>query len=347
MAAMTLDLVPGDAHAPAVDKALAWIAGRQLADGGFPGASGNSVNSAGLAVQGLSLDAEKYDAQITKALKFLTSQQNKDGGFNVAKNGQRVDIRASAQAVGGATGISFGVLSRSLEGTTPNPVPSSSAPVIVTPGENGGRHRERRRTRRRGWGRGSLASTGVQALALAAAAAVLVLGAGWRSWPPATGVRRRVAAVSTLPARALARALAVLGLTGAALLAPAAQASAAPQPIGRCTTSSGVVLAVDFSHWGRPRLPLLRDDADDRLRAAQPGRLADHRHRARRSRVHLPDRLQRAPGRQAVTAPWWAIRGTASTLCARARTPRPALHRRHPVRLGHGGRPGHRRPPAA
>ncbi|WP_030328939.1 hypothetical protein [Streptomyces sp. NRRL B-1381] len=58
--------------------------------------------------------------------------------------------------------------------------------------------------------------------------------------------------MSTRPARALARALAVLGLTGAALLAPAAPASAAPQPIGRCTTSSGVVLAVDFSHWGGP-----------------------------------------------------------------------------------------------
>ncbi|MFI9192310.1 prenyltransferase/squalene oxidase repeat-containing protein [Streptomyces californicus] len=177
MAAMTLDLVPGDAHAPAVDKALAWIAGRQLADGGFPGASGNSVNSAGLAVQGLSLDAEKYDAQITKALKFLTSQQNKDGGFNVAKNGQRgSDIRASAQAVGGATGISFGVLSRSLEGTTPNPVPSSSAPVIVTPGENGGSGIVNADGPGGGGGDGgSLASTGVQALALAAAAAVLVL----------------------------------------------------------------------------------------------------------------------------------------------------------------------------
>lgn len=178
MAAMTLDLVPGDAHAAAVDKALAWIASQQLPDGGFPGASGNSVNSAGLAVQGLSLDAKKYDKEITKALKFLASQQNKDGGFNVAEEGQRgSDIRASAQAVGGATGISFGVLTRGLDGTTPNPVPSSSAPTIVTPGDSGG-----------GGivnadgpgGGGGLASTGVQALGLAAAAAVLVL-AGWRT----------------------------------------------------------------------------------------------------------------------------------------------------------------------
>ncbi|MFE2292545.1 hypothetical protein [Streptomyces sp. NPDC059452] len=52
--------------------------------------------------------------------------------------------------------------------------------------------------------------------------------------------------------RTVAHALAVLGLAGAALLAPAAPAAAAPQPIGQCTTSSGVVLAVDFSHWGGP-----------------------------------------------------------------------------------------------
>ncbi|NYS21226.1 hypothetical protein HFP43_33190 [Streptomyces sp. SJ1-7] len=52
--------------------------------------------------------------------------------------------------------------------------------------------------------------------------------------------------------RAVGHALAVLGLTGAAFLAPAPPAAAAPQPIGRCTTSSGVVLAVDFSHWGGP-----------------------------------------------------------------------------------------------
>ncbi|MFE6773038.1 hypothetical protein ACFVFD_29105 [Streptomyces fimicarius] len=52
--------------------------------------------------------------------------------------------------------------------------------------------------------------------------------------------------------RTAGRTLAALGLTGAALLAPVGQASAAPQPIGRCTTSSGVVLAVDFSHWGGP-----------------------------------------------------------------------------------------------
>ncbi|MFE6906739.1 hypothetical protein [Streptomyces erythrochromogenes] len=52
--------------------------------------------------------------------------------------------------------------------------------------------------------------------------------------------------------RALARTAAALGLTVAAFAATAGPAGAAPQPMGQCTTSSGVVLAVDFSHWGGP-----------------------------------------------------------------------------------------------
>ncbi|MGW9453833.1 hypothetical protein [Streptomyces sp. NPDC055632] len=52
--------------------------------------------------------------------------------------------------------------------------------------------------------------------------------------------------------RALGRTTAALGLTVAALAVTAAPAGAAPQPMGQCTTSSGVVLAVDFSHWGGP-----------------------------------------------------------------------------------------------
>ncbi|MGW2051056.1 hypothetical protein ACWCPF_38740 [Streptomyces sp. NPDC001858] len=48
--------------------------------------------------------------------------------------------------------------------------------------------------------------------------------------------------------------LAALGLTCAALVATAGPAVAAPQPMGRCTTTSGAVLAVDFSDWGGPIL---------------------------------------------------------------------------------------------
>ncbi|MEV7372817.1 hypothetical protein AB0O51_18280 [Streptomyces sp. NPDC090301] len=52
--------------------------------------------------------------------------------------------------------------------------------------------------------------------------------------------------------RALARTTAALGLTVTAFAGTAAPAGAAPQPMGQCTTSSGAVLAVDFSHWGGP-----------------------------------------------------------------------------------------------
>ncbi|MEE4546164.1 prenyltransferase/squalene oxidase repeat-containing protein [Streptomyces sp. V4-01] len=116
MAMMALDLVPGDAAAEAVGKGAAWIAGAQLADGGFHGAAGDSVNSAALAVQGLSLDAGAHPAQIAKARAFLAHEQNGDGGFRVASDSDdtRSDLRASTQATGGATGASFGTLLRDL-----------------------------------------------------------------------------------------------------------------------------------------------------------------------------------------------------------------------------------------
>ncbi|MFI1018997.1 prenyltransferase/squalene oxidase repeat-containing protein [Streptomyces sp. NPDC020965] len=190
MAAMTLDFAAGAESAGAVDKALAWIASKQLPDGGFPGASGNSVNSAALAVQSLSLDSVKYRAQIVKARKFLASQQNADGGFNVTKGGQPgSDVRASTQAIGGSTGISFALLTRDLKGTTPQPPgpgPVTPPPVIVTPGDpSGGIVGNPGTAGTAGTGGtagsadgGRLASTGVQVGALAAAAAVLGL-AGW------------------------------------------------------------------------------------------------------------------------------------------------------------------------
>ncbi|WP_106409612.1 hypothetical protein [Streptomyces odonnellii] len=54
--------------------------------------------------------------------------------------------------------------------------------------------------------------------------------------------------------RPVASAAAALGLTAVALGATAAPAAADPQPMGRCTTTSGAVLAVDLSDWGGPIL---------------------------------------------------------------------------------------------
>lgn len=61
--------------------------------------------------------------------------------------------------------------------------------------------------------------------------------------PPA-GARRAV--------RTLARLGSALALAVTAHTVGAGQATAAPKPIGHCTTSQGVVLAVDFSDWGGP-----------------------------------------------------------------------------------------------
>ncbi|WP_018548567.1 prenyltransferase/squalene oxidase repeat-containing protein [Streptomyces sp. LaPpAH-108] len=135
MAVMALALLPDDeAASDAVAKGVAWIAKQQKADGGFPGAAGDSTNSAGLAVQGLSLDADTYQAQITKTLAFLAGQQNDDGGFNVAADGQQgSDVRASTQALGGSTGISFGTLSLTTQTSPPPESPSPTASPTPTP----------------------------------------------------------------------------------------------------------------------------------------------------------------------------------------------------------------------
>jgi hypothetical protein len=110
MAAMALALVPASAARTAVTKALKWLAGRQAADGGFPGAAGDSTNSAALAIQALHLDAETYSRQITRANSFLGSVQNSDGGFDLAAGVDGSDLRASAQAVGGAVGLPYASL---------------------------------------------------------------------------------------------------------------------------------------------------------------------------------------------------------------------------------------------
>jgi hypothetical protein len=115
VAVMALAVAKGTQASKDVSSGLAWIARQQLPSGGFHGAGGLSVNSAGLAIQALSLRAAEYRTQIRSALGFLASEQNSDGGFNAYAGGQPgSNLRASTQAVSGATGISFGVLTRHL-----------------------------------------------------------------------------------------------------------------------------------------------------------------------------------------------------------------------------------------
>jgi hypothetical protein len=112
MAAMALALVPGSATAARDEqRGIAWIASRQERDGGFPGAAGDSTNSAALAIQAMSLDGSRYAAQLRRARAFLLGEQNGDGGFAIAATGSRAsDVRASTQVLGGLIGTSFGTL---------------------------------------------------------------------------------------------------------------------------------------------------------------------------------------------------------------------------------------------
>ncbi|GAA1875734.1 prenyltransferase/squalene oxidase repeat-containing protein [Lapillicoccus jejuensis] len=129
MAAMALDLVPG--HSAAVDRAVAWVASRQGADGGFAGTSGSSLNTAGLAAQGLALRPSTYGATLARVRAFLGAHQNADGGFGISTTETASDVRASAQALGGAVGTSFGTLR--LATTLPGAGAGGSPPPTGTP----------------------------------------------------------------------------------------------------------------------------------------------------------------------------------------------------------------------
>jgi hypothetical protein len=163
MAVMALELVRGPVARADVAAGLAWIARQQAPSGGFRGVGGLSVNSAGLAIQALSLRADRYRTQIRSALAFLAGEQNPDGGFNAYAGQPGSNVRASAQAVGGATGRSFGTLSRDLKG----------AAAERSAGSWSGR-----------W----LVNGALVVLAIALAAGALLLRSR-RSGPPASGPR--------------------------------------------------------------------------------------------------------------------------------------------------------------
>jgi hypothetical protein len=52
----------------------------------------------------------------------------------------------------------------------------------------------------------------------------------------------------------LGAALVVILLGALGIAGPAVPASASAEPVGDCTTTSGVIVAVDFAHWGGPVL---------------------------------------------------------------------------------------------
>lgn len=114
MAVMALALAPGARAAADVTAGLTWIAGQQEHNGGFSSAGAESVNSTGLAIQAMTLRHGSYRTRVSAALAFLAGQQNGNGGFNADAGQPGANVRASTQAVGGAVGTSFGVLTIDL-----------------------------------------------------------------------------------------------------------------------------------------------------------------------------------------------------------------------------------------
>lgn len=96
--------------------------------------------------------------------------------------------------------------------------------------------------------------TGVPRLGRAAAGSGLKAAAGSRS----SGAASRSKAAAGSPFRAAAAlaapVLAVALLVTAAGAAAAPRAWAAPEPMSHCSTTTGVVTAVSFAHWGGPLL---------------------------------------------------------------------------------------------
>jgi hypothetical protein len=121
MAVMALALAGGKTATAAEQKGIAWLASDQLSTGGWDGASGDSINSAALALMGLQLESSTYATQIANGEKFLARNQNSNGGFRIAQGTgpKGSDLRASTQAVSGVVRTSFGALN--------DPVSASSA----------------------------------------------------------------------------------------------------------------------------------------------------------------------------------------------------------------------------
>lgn len=97
------------------DRSVAWLAGQQCASGAFPAFRDTAkpcdakvmvdTNMTAVAVQALSTLTDRYDAQVKKAVTWLKSVQNKDGGWGYsagsATDANSTSLVASALAQAG------------------------------------------------------------------------------------------------------------------------------------------------------------------------------------------------------------------------------------------------------
>lgn len=92
------------------EKALTWLVGQQCANGAFPAFRADTTkacdakvmvdtNSTAVAVQALSTLTISYDAQVKKAVTWLKSVQNKDGGWGYTAGGAS-DANSTSVVIG-------------------------------------------------------------------------------------------------------------------------------------------------------------------------------------------------------------------------------------------------------
>ena len=323
MAVMALALAPGPRSAADVRSGLAWIAGQQRRNGGFASAGGESVNSAGLAIQALNLLSGRLPAADQRG-------QGVPGG--AAEPGRRLQRRCGRPARLQRAGVHPGgrrcgrypvrhpapgpECTGSPCGTTAAPPPAQSPAARGTSG----------------WPSRLSSPSWSWLSCTAGAGACTVASRTGRSIPgpsPESAHDHHVLATNGGGAAARGRA--------GRRRCPDRDGGRGRGPRRRIGQPAEQVHRHGRGDRGRRPRPLgragaavLRHDPDDGLCPAQPGRLAHHRHRARRPGLHLPDRVQRLPPRHPVP-------GTvAAGLCAG-----PA----GPARTGPPGRPGPARPP--
>ncbi len=137
MVVMALALDPAPTATAAVQRGITWITGQQEADGGFPGASGDSTNSTALALLALGRDRAAQAGGIGAGLAFLAERQQGDGGFAIGSGSgspSGSDLRSTTQAVSGAVGTSFATLQASSSGSSPLPPTTSPAGAATVGG---------------------------------------------------------------------------------------------------------------------------------------------------------------------------------------------------------------------
>ena len=108
----------------AANRASTWLQGQQKADGSFPGEA--PVNSTGYAVLGLNA----VGVDTTKAVTYLVSQQNADGGLRRGAGASSAsDLFATAQALPALAGTTFADSTRNV---VPRAIPCATAVVTLS-----------------------------------------------------------------------------------------------------------------------------------------------------------------------------------------------------------------------